>query len=129
MPSTSLHGHIWDTAHYRPIMADYPGNAPQSHSSCLGTVPSPPPRHQTMRRWWWSSQSALLPRPLASRVPRPVENSEGMGSLHTPEILNDYIDFWKSMEDSICLIVIHRGGRRLSWCRNRVFIVTICLLV
>ena len=36
-----------------------------------------------MRRWWWSSQSALLPRPRASRVPRPVENSEGMRTLRT----------------------------------------------
>ena len=85
-PVQVLHRHTWtwNTAQ-RPIMADYPSTAPQSHSSCLGTVPSPPPPHphQTMDRWCWYSRSALLPRPRASRVPRPVENSEGMRTLRT----------------------------------------------
>ena len=88
MPSTSLHRHTWGTAQ-RPIMADYLDTAPQSYSSCLGTVPSPPPPHphQTMDRWCWYSRSALLPRPRASRVPRPVENSEGMRTLRTHQKL------------------------------------------
>jgi hypothetical protein len=125
MPSASLHRHTWDMAH-RAIMADCPGTAPQSRSSCRVQFCGlhPLTRRCAVGGGFLSQLCFPGHEHRAYHGKLKIQREWGL-CVHTPEIHCDYIDFWRSTEDSVCLkatlLVIHWGGRHLSWCRHLSF--------